>query len=1033
MPLGAEVSFSREIRPILSDHCFKCHGPDAKNQESEYRLDNQENAHADLGNYFGIVPGAPERSELITRIHSNDESLVMPPPDAHLKLTNEEKKLLEKWIREGAEYEPHWSFVPPAATVPVPAGSSGWPRNEIDRFIDARLADAGLGPADEASREKWLRRVTFDLTGLPPTPAAIRAFLADREPGAHERVIDSLFDSTAHAERMASEWLDLARYSDSYGYQRDEERLAWPWRDWVISAFRENMPYDRFVTLQLAGDLLPDAGPAEVLPTAFNRLHGHVMEGGIVLEEYRVEYVADRTNTFGTAFLGLTMECSRCHDHKYDPLPIRDYYSLGSFFANIDESGLISYFTETAPTPAMPLSNPEADQRLAMAGQAVERLAAELDELAEDDTLNAAFEAWLEKRGTLDWPGLLAHVPFDSLEDGKLENRAKPDHPATTKGGNRLMEGKFGKAIEFAGDDPTVVPDVAHFDREQPFSVSVWIRPDTLHPRENVFSRSAGADDAAGNGYEFLLINGHPTASLSHFWPGNAIRVQATEPLPAGEWSHVLMTYDGSSRAAGLRLHVNGRLADTRVIKDHLTRSISTWRRIPEDSHRQHFIVGQRYRDRGFVKGRMDELRIFDRALTAAEARQLHDGTFLDRLLKTPAANLTGTERAMLHEYFLATRSSRARSLRTRLLAARLSWNETMDSLPSISVMRELPEPRPAYILERGAYDAHGEEVVADTPGTLPPFPRDQPRNRLGLARWLTDPDHPLTARVAVNRYWQLMFGRGIVRTPEDFGSQGKVPTHPGLLDWLARDFIDHGWDVRHLLRQIALSATYRQDTVVDPAVREKDPENLLYSRSDPRRLSGEMVRDNLLAVSGLLVDQVGGPPTRPYELEVSFEPVEAGPGDDVYRRSLYTRWKRNAPPPVMVTFGVPKRDVCSVKRIDTSSPLQALVALNGPQFIEASRVLAASLLEKHGDDSVAAIAEAFLLLTSREPEPEELEILDGLHQQQVTGYREDPGEADALLSTGREPVPPGANRPELASMALIVNAVMNLNEALSH
>jgi hypothetical protein len=1051
--VNAEISFNHQIRPIISDNCFKCHGPDAKNQESEFRLDNAEHAYADLGGYFGIVPGDPTKSELVNRLHSTDPEELMPPADSNLSLSDEEKSLLEQWIQEGAKFEKHWSLQKLPATVEVPVESSPWAATEIDRYIERGFAEREVSPANPAPREKWLRRVTFDLTGLPPTLDEIEAFLADDSGNAHETVVDRLLDTTAYAERMTTEWLDVARYSDSFGYQLDGLRHVWPWRDWVIEAFDENMPYNEFVTLQIAGDLLPAAGPDEILPTAFNRLHGHVMEGGIVLEEYRVEYVADRVHTFGTAFLGLTMECARCHDHKYDPLPAKDYYSLMSFFANIDESGLISYFTEKTPTPALALSTSEADEVFAAA--IADQLKAEnaLVDLQAEADQSEAFNDWLAfHRPDMHWPGLVGHLTFDELvelespeshdpkdkkEPGEfsrsLANLTQPDLPALSNKLNTLVPGKFGQAMKFEGDARFYVPEVGHFEREDTFSFSIWLKPDHIAPRENVFSRGAGADDAASMGYEFLLIDGKPTASLIHFWPGNALRIQAVDPLTPQEWHHVTMTYDGSSKATGLKLYLNGEPMKTRVVKDHLTNSITDWIKVPNPSPRRHIVMGHRYRDRGFVNGQVDEFKVFDRELTPVEARELFGGDALAQLLAKDYAALTKEDRSALLDYFLLTASAEADALREELRVARATWNHQADELPAISVMRELPEPKPVYILERGAYDAHGEPVTADTPSALPPFPEDQPRNRLGLAKWMFQPDHPLTARVAVNRYWQLMFGQGIVRTPEDFGSQGQSPTHPELLDWLSRDFVNNGWDVKRLLRQMALSATYRQSTVISLATREKDPENVTFCRSEPKRLQAEMIRDNALAVSELLVNEIGGPPTHPYELEVGFNPVEPDEGDGVYRRSIYTLSKRNSPAPVMVAFDAPKRDVCTVKRAEVASPLQPLITLNGPQFVEASRVLAQILLNRIDGGPTNLIDEAFYRLTSRKPDADEIALMTRLYDVQLAEFSRNPEEAVALLDIGHAPVPDHLAPPQLAAATIVVNALMNLHESITH
>ncbi len=1022
-----EVSFNQDIKPILSDRCFKCHGPDNKNQKSEFRLDTREQATADLGDgFFGIVPGNIEESDLHWRIWDDFEEDVMPPTDSNVSLTDDEKKLLDKWIEQGAPYDTHWSLKALPKTVEVPAVESEWARNEVDRFIEQGFATKEVFAADESSREKWLRRVSFDLTGLPPSIEDIKAFLADESEQAYESVVDRLLASDAYAERMTSEWLDVARYSDSNGYQRDRERRVWPWRDWVIEAFRKNMPYDEFVTTQLAGDLFPDATQDDILATTFNRLHGHLMEGGIVPEEYRVEYVADRTQTFGSAFLGLTMECCRCHDHKYDPLPTKDYYSLSSFFANIDEAGLISYFTDAVPTPAMAISNEEANKAMAKAEKKINALSAELASANTSPEAKNAFGKWLDSKPDLDWPGRVAWVSFDERDGNNIANASAPDVPAKTTDLNVLVPGVTGKALQFTGDDKMEIFNVGHFPREHPFSASVWVRPNQHAPRESLFSRGGGADDSASMGYEFMLMDGRPTASLIHFWPGNAMRVQAKEKVPVGEWSNMVVTYDGSSKASGVKIFLNGKQLELDTIKDHLTKEITNWHTPNGGLVREHLVLGERYRDRGFVKGQIDEFQMFDREISELEARLLFEMKTESRLLSASTKN-----QEELYGHFLATSYLPAMRLRSELQAARSEWNSTMDGLSDISVMRETKEPKPAYVLTRGAYDSRGEEVTANTPAALPPFPEDQPRNRLGLAHWLTDSDHPLTARVAVNRYWQMIFGIGLVRTPEDFGSQGSSPTHPELLDWLARDFVENGWDVRHLLRGMALSATYRQSTFGDKASVSKDPENLTYCRSNPNRLAAEMIRDNALAVSGLLVDKIGGPPVKPYEVAVSFKPMTPDAGEGLYRRSLYTLWKRNAPAPMMVTFDAPKRDVCSLRREPTTSPLQPLVILNGPQFVEASRVMGEKLLAKHQGNRTAVIEEAFLQLISRQPDSMEVKILSELYKAQREEFDANPAKANALLEVGSSPVSLYENPREHAAAAIVINAIMNINESL--
>ena len=1024
------ISFNRQIKPILSDRCFKCHGPDAKNQKSKFRLDTREHALENLDGVTGIAPGDLDESEVHFRIHEEAGDDLMPPPNSNLKLSDEEKALIDQWILEGAHYDQHWSFKPVPSKVDVPDTESDWAINEIDRFVERKLLQGGFQPAAEVPKAKWLRRVHFDLTGLPPTLEDIDAFIADHSPQAYEKVVDRLLHSTAYAERMASEWLDVARYSDSYGYQRDAERLAWPWRDWVIEAFAGNTPYDEFITLQLAGDLLPDATPQTILPTAFNRLHSQKMEGGIVLEEFRVEYVADRTQTVSAALMGLTMECSRCHDHKYDPLPTKDYYELSAFFANVDESGLISYFTDAVPTPAMPITTPEADATLAKAEREIASLEKQLGDLRNSAETSEAFQHWLKQDRALEWPGLVADVSFDELSEGKFINAIAPGKAVTTEEGNQLADGVVGKSVQFTGDDILEVKDVGHFPREHPFGISLWIRPDRITDRENILSRGGGADDAASMGYELLLLDGRLTFSLTHFWPGNSMRVQTRQPVRARDWNHIAVSYDGSSKAVGVRIFLDGIEQELEVVRDGLTREIDNYRG-DNKSDRAHIVLGQRYRDRGFKNGRIDEFRLFDRELSAAEALQLHDSKYLANLLAKDEADLSAAERRELLEHFLTTASPVAREVRRKLMAARTLWNDTMDGLPDIAVMREMPEPRPTFVLERGVYDSHGERVFPDTPGALTPFPEGAPRNRLGLAQWFTTPDHPLTARVAVNRYWQMVFGEGLVRTPEDFGSQGDAPTHPDLLDWLARDFIENGWDVHRLLKSMVLSATYRQSTLSDEATLRRDPENLYLSRSHPTRLPAEMVRDNALAVSGLLDPKVGGEPVQPYDLFSTLKPNERDEAANSWRRSLYTLWKRNAPSPAMVVFDASTRDVCTLQREATTSPLQPLVLLNGPQFVEAARVLSGTLLDKHGDDIDALIEEAFVLLTSRPPDAKETDILSRLYEIQRKKFSAHPEAAARHLEVGDAPLKIVGTPAEHAAATVVVNAMMNLNESL--
>ncbi|MEM9080308.1 MAG: DUF1553 domain-containing protein [Verrucomicrobiota bacterium] len=1031
-----EVSFNRDVKPILSDRCFKCHGPDAKNQKSDYRLDTAEHAYADLGGYMGIVPGDLEASEFIARIHSTDPTEVMPTPESKMALTDEEKEILEKWILQGAKYEKHWSFQSIDEEIQVPNAGEGWAKNGIDRFVARKFEEEEVQPAEEVSRSKWLRRVSFDLTGLPPTLEELDAFETDQSPDAYERVVDRLLDSEAYAERMTAEWLDVARYSDSYGYQRDDERFVWPWRDWVLEAFRKNIPYSQFITEQLAGDLIPNATQDQQLATTFNRLHGHCMEGGSVLEEYRVEYVADRVETYGTAFLGLTMNCTKCHDHKYDPLTAKDFYSLSSFFANIDESGLIAYFTEAAPTPAMPLSTPEDEKLLEEKREAIDEMERKL--VLAEEGVRERFEMWLvQGPAELESPERAIYLDFEEVtavnaKDNRYENLAQPDWFATNKVLNVPAEGYEGKGVKLTGDDPLEVKAVGEFDRDQPWSASIWVKLSEMVPKANVMTRGKGADDSAGMGYEFLLLDGKPTVSLAHFWPGNAIRVQAKEAVKVGEWTHLGVSYDGSSEAAGLKIYVAGRSVPVEVMRDGLTRTINEFRRInyndKKKDNRLGIALGQRFREPGLRNGLIDEFQFWTREISSLEMKAAFDGEAFGAALEKQGS---GEGRDGLFEYYVKAVDEPVRMALDDLQRARAEWNAVMDGIPAISVMAEMDKPKKAYILERGAYDSHGEEVTADTPGFLPPMAEDMPKNRLGLAQWMLTSENPLTSRVAVNRYWQIIFGRGLVATSEDFGNQGTLPTHPDLLDWLSRDFMNEGWDLHALLKKMVLSATYRQSTQTTPEMRERDPENMLLARAHTTRLTAEMIRDNALAVSGLLVNKWGGPTVKPYQVEVAFNPEEADEGEGLYRRSVYTWWKRNSAAPVLTTFGVPKRDVCTVRREFTTSPLQSLILLNDPQFVEASRVTAVKLLERFGWDVPALVSEAYRKLTSRNPLPDEMLILEEMLNEQLAHFEAAPEEAEEVLLVGEAPQSEEFPKTQQAATTLMVNAMMNLDESL--
>lgn len=1047
------VSFNREILPILSDKCFHCHGPDGSHREADLRLDLRDQAIKD----DAIVPGKSADSEAILRILSKDPDEVMPPPKSHLSLTDREKDLLKRWVDEGAEYQPHWSFIPPPAEIPLPAVSeTAWPRNPVDNFILSRLEAENLKPSREAPRERWLRRVTFDLTGLPPTQPEMDDFLADTSPDAYEKVADRLLASPRFGERMAVPWLDVARYADSFGYQADIDMQTWPWRDWVIKVLNENLPWDQFITQQLAGDLLPDATRDQKLATAFNRLHRKTNEGGSIPEEMRQDGISDRVHTVGTAFLGLTFECARCHDHKYDPILAKDYYSMAAFFNSIDEFGTLQGGENrglTLPQPALML--PTRDQENALNERAaaiagMEKSCRDMPGLHEAD-----FQKWLAGKKELIVADLIAHFTLDEIIDGRLLNVLEPSAPSkksasgkegdnaatpvpaksaktppkgASPGGNKIAGGKMGQAMLCNGDDAISMPDFGIKRCHDPMTISLWLKPGEKYRRAVVFANTT-SPELNYCGFELLLEDGRLRWTLMREFPGNAISIQSQEVLPLDQWTQVTVTYDGSSRTSGMRIDINGKTSPTKVIRDGLTRDFRTSGTLGFAARRWDF---------GLRNGAIDDIRIYNRAITSSESAQIFDGTSLDSLLakETPSP----AEIDSLREYYFSAIHPETRQSVKKLLAARTAWREIMDDVREISVMKETVEPRPANILLRGAYDQPGEKVERETPSFLPPFPEGVPRNRLGFAKWLTMPDHPLTARVLVNRLWQEFFGRGLVVTSDNFGLQGSQPSHPELLDWLARDFINSGWDHKRMCRQIVLGATYRQDSRADAALREKDPENILLARGPVRRLTAEMLRDSALALGGILQPQIGGPPVKPYQAEGSmwktlnnFLPAyEVDKGEGVHRRSMYTFWRRTTTPPNMMVFDAATRDTCSARRQTTNTPLQPLVLLNDPQFVEAARSLGERMLREGGSTDEERVKWAYREVTGRAAGEKELPLLKALYQEQREVFTKDPEGAGKLLAVGQLSADKNFAQIEVAAATTVASALFNLDASIT-
>ena len=1050
-PGGKGVDFDRDIRPILSDNCFTCHGPDEKQRMVGLRLDTREGVFAPRKGYQIIVPGNAAESRLYQKLSAADKAKRMPPPYSGRSLTAQQVELVRRWIDEGANWEVHWAYVPPHRPAIPAVRNKRWPRNPIDSFILARLEREGLRPSPEADKATLLRRVSFDLTGLPPTPAELDAFLADRSPHAYEAVVDRLLTSPHYGERMAMEWLDLARYADTHGYHIDSHRDMWPWRDWVIGAFNHNLPYSEFVVEQLAGDLLPGATLDQRVATGFNRNHMINFEGGAIPEEYQNEYVVDRVETTSVAFLGTTMGCARCHDHKYDPIKQKEFYQFCAFFNNIPEKGLDGRRGNAEPLVEIPNDNQKS---------ALEQLSCELEAKKKsmpDETKLAEMQSEWEKTSLASLPpaprdGLLAHYELEgSFQDSSGHYR----HGRTVAGECTYVPGPVGKAAEFDGQtqvegDGVLRPRLRTLqsgieysvpETGSAFALAFWMRATGRTPM-SVLQEIDAANARRGFELSFdewqpipLLKRGaHLSIRLIHRWPDQSIQIETKQRLVASAWYQITIDYDGSGKAAGLVLYVNGKPEPVDVIADNLTGSIQNASPLEIGDKK----LGSPY------KGDLDDLRIYNRRLTAKEIESLviHEPARATLFLQPGKRAKEQQER--LREYYLRYGAPPPlRELNSQIERLTAEKERLEASIPTSMVMAEMEKPRDTFVLARGDYRNRGEKVTPGVPAILPPLPKGAPLNRLTLARWLVDPSHPLTARVAVNRYWQMYFGKGIVKTAEDFGSQGDPPSHPELLDWLATEFIRTGWDVKAMQRLIVTSAAYRQSSHVTPELLEKDPENRLLARGPRFRLPAEMVRDNALAISGLLDGRIGGPSVFPYQPKGLWEEIAYGDvysaqvytpshGSDLYRRSMYTFWKRTSPPPELVTFDAPSREKCTARRTVTNTPLQALVLLNDPTFVEAARALAQQVILNAGPDPVRRIDFAFRLAICREPSPREVRVLRALATQELTAYRRDPEAARKLLQVGESTFDPKLSASELAAWTTVASTIFNLDETIS-
>ena len=1019
------VEFNRDIRPILTNACFKCHGPDAKKREADLRLDRREAAFAERDGLSALVSAKPSKSELYRRITSSDPDKRMPPADSGRTLSKAQIELIRRWIEQGARWQGHWAFIPPRRSRLPSVKDAQWPSNSVDHFILSRLENAGLAPAPPAGKRALIRRLSFDLLGLPPTLEEVAAFLGDDRPDAYEKVVDRLLASPRFGERMAVVWLDAARYADTHGYHEDFHRDMWLWRDWVVNAFNSNMAFDQFTIEQLAGDLLPAATNSQIVATGFNRNHGVTASG--ISEEYRVEYVLDRVRTTSTVWLGLTMQCAQCHDHKYDPISQAEFYRFFAYFNSITDKGVENRSGNVDPLIKVEL--PEHTAAVASLKQQISKLeqAQQRRGLAAGGDL-AAWEAqFIAKHGAKKLAvskGLLFHYPLDATSDNRVANTVGKQGHGTIKGNAIWTTGQFAEGLNCDGKTYVDLGDTAGFERTDAFSYGGWVLP-----------KGSGAviarmdDTAAYRGWDLYVNEGRVEAHMIHRWPENAVHVKTKEPLKSDRWSHVFVTYDGSGKAAGVRIYFNGKLQTADVTQDQLTGTIKTAKPLH---------IGRR-NPSGFFSGTLDDLRIYGRSLAPAEIATLAAASPVAPILAIARQDRTAEQERALRQYYLDHHDAEYKQLGEELdqLRAREKAIGEQAAKLTVMVMQEMKEPRNTFILQRGQYDQHGRNVRSGTPTFLPPLPAGASANRLALATWLVSPTHPLTGRVAVNRLWQMVFGTGIVKTSEDFGTQGELPSHPELLDWLANEFVRVGWDVKQLVKRIVTSATYRQSSQGSPAAFARDPENRLLGRGPRFRLPAELIRDNALSVSGLMVEHVGGPSVKPYQpqglwKETSNRGYQQDRGSNLYRRSLYTYWKRSVPPPNMFAIDAPTREICIVRRQRTNTPLMALVMLNDATFVEAARRLARRAMRQVAGKSRDRIASMFEISTARRPKPVELDVLLQVYRRQLEVFRKQPDAALALLAVGESNRDESLGAAEHAALTTIANIILNLDETIT-
>lgn len=1038
LKLPSVIDYNEHVKPILSDKCFSCHGPDKAKQKAGLRLDIAESAYGPLPESPGkvaIYPGNINKSELYYRIISKDSSYLMPHPKSHLSLSAREKAILIKWIEMGAVYKPHWAFVAPQKKA-IPEIFNYQVNNPIDQFVISRLQQEGLQPSPTASREILLRRVSLDLTGLPPAIQEIDEFLNDKSPNAYEKQVDRLLNSPHYGEKMATQWLDLARFADSYGYTVDRTRDMSLYRDWVIKAFNENLSYKDFIQYQLAGDLMPSPTKDMIIATAFNRNHPQNMEGGIIEQEFQTEYVMDRTNTFGEAFLSISVGCARCHDHKFDPVSQENYYQLYSFFNNVLESGQISW-NDDMPTPTLMLPTQEEEKTI----QYIKGLIKEKESQLQSAYTHLAtnFNDWIQQEKYKSIPS--KGIPSDHLQgyytfEDSLKNEINKSKAAILRRDwdNKMEQLVFeknnnGQALVLNGDTYLDLKEVGVFRNSDPFTIGLWLYiPKEM--KEGVLFHKSNAERLYNyKGYNVYLKNNKLEMTMAHTAPSNAITKVALTDVPRNQWIHLAMTYDGSSTAKGFQLLIDGNPLQMETVIDQLYKDIIFF-----SKDEPALQIGGWYRGFGFKGGKIDDITVYNRLLTPFEIKILANKASWDLITQKAKNQLSAEEIEILKDYYASIIDPKIISAKEALQLQRKIFSDSTEHIKELMVMQEMAKPKKTFLLNRGQYDAPRKEVFPNTPEKILPFSGQYPKNRYGLAQWLIDARHPLTARVVVNHLWQNFFGTGLVKTAEDFGNQGEMPSHLDLLDWLAIDIRESGWDIKKLNKRIVMSATYQQDSKASAALKEKDPENRLLARGPANRLTSEMIRDNALMASGLLNKKLGGKSIYPYQPEGLWEINNTNyvqdSTDAIYRRSLYIVLKRTVPNPTLANFDGPSRASCVVRRQSTNTPLQALVTLNDPTFIEAAKVMGETMTQQ--SNTTSAITTAYRQLTGITPTSKEITLLTNLQQIEYNKFKVNPNKTKGWLNTGLYKINKSLDPCWVAANTVVASTILNSDATIT-